>query len=123
MTGTGQTMGTADYMAPEQTSDSHSADIRADIYSLGCTLFKLLSGQAPFEGPDYRGTFDKMTAHVQTPAPSIRELAADVPEELAALLGRMLAKDPGQRPATPADVAARLEPFCAGHDLPALAES
>ncbi len=119
MTGTGQTMGTADYMAPEQASDSHAADIRADIYSLGCTLFKLLSGRAPFEGPDYRGTFDKMTAHVQTPAPSIRELA-DVPEELAALLGRMLAKDPGQRPATPAEVAAALAPFCTGHDLPAL---
>ncbi len=123
MTGAGQTMGTADYMAPEQTSDSHNADIRADIYSLGCTLFKLLSGHAPFEGPDFRGTFDKMTAHVRTPAPSIRELAADVPEELAALLGRMLAKDPAERPATSADVAKRLEPFCAGHDLPALASS
>jgi uncharacterized protein (TIGR03067 family) len=121
MTGTGQAMGTADYMAPEQTSDSHNADIRADVYSLGCTFFKLLSGHAPFEGPDYRGTFDKMTAHVRTPAPSIREFVADVPEELAALLGRMLAKDPGQRPATPADVAAKLEAFCAGHDLPALA--
>ncbi len=123
MTGTGQTMGTADYMAPEQTSDSHSADIRADIYSLGCTLFKLLSGHAPFEGPGYRGSFEKMTAHVQTPAPSIRELAADVPEELATLLGRMLAKDPAQRPATPADVAAKLEVFCSGHDLPALVNS
>ena len=55
-----------------------------------------------------------MTAHVQTPAPSIRELAADVPEELAALLGRMLAKDPAERPATPADVAAKLEAFCVG---------
>ena len=93
----------------------------ADIYSLGCTLFKLLSGHAPFDGPGFRGTFDKMTAHVQTPAPSIRELAADVPEELAALLGRMLAKDPCRRPATAADVAGRLEPFCIGHDLLALA--
>ena len=120
MTGTGQTMGTADYMAPEQASDSHSADIRADIYSLGCTLFKLLAGRAPFEGPQYRGAFDKMTAHVQTPAPSIRELAGDVPEELSALLRRMLAKDPAERPATPADVAAKLAAFCRGHDLPAL---
>ena len=120
MTGTGQTMGTADYMAPEQASDSHSADIRADVYSLGCTLFKLLAGRAPFEGPQYRGAFDKMTAHVQTPAPSIRELAGDVPEELSALLRRMLAKDPAERPATPADVAAKLAAFCRGHDLPAL---
>jgi uncharacterized protein (TIGR03067 family) len=123
MTGTGQTMGTADYIAPEQASDSHGADIRADIYSLGCTLFKLLSGRAPFEGPEYRGAFDKMTAHVQTPAPSIRGLAANVPEELAALLGRMLAKDPAARPATPVDVAAKLAVFCAGHDLPALLSS
>ena len=123
MTGTGQTMGTADYMAPEQASDSRGSDIRADIYSLGCTLFKLLSGRglALFQGPQYRGAFDKMTAHVQTPAPSIRDLAGDVPEALAALLGRMLAKDPAQRPATPADVAAKLEAFCPGNDLPAMA--
>ena len=52
MTGTGQAMGTADYMAPEQASDSRTVDIRADIYSLGCTLYKLLSGRAPFSGAD-----------------------------------------------------------------------
>ena len=67
MTGTGQAMGTADYMAPEQTSDSRTVDIRADIYSLGATLYKLLSGRAPFSGPEYQGTFEKMLAHRQTP--------------------------------------------------------
>ena len=65
MTGTGQAMGTADYMAPEQASDSRTVDIRADIYSLGCTLYKLLSGRAPFSDPDYRSTLDKLNAHAR----------------------------------------------------------
>ena len=69
MTGTGQAMGTADYMAPEQASDSRTVDIRADLYSLGCTLYKLLSGRAPFSGPEYRTTLDKLNAHVHQPAP------------------------------------------------------
>ena len=68
MTGTGQAMGTADYMAPEQASDSRTVDIRADLYSLGCTLYKLLSGRAPFSGPEYRGTLDKLNAHVHQTA-------------------------------------------------------
>ena len=62
ITGTDQAMGTADYMAPEQVSNSRSADIRADIYSLGCTLYKLLAGRAPFEMPAPRPA-EKMAAH------------------------------------------------------------
>ena len=117
MTGTGQAMGTADYMAPEQASDSRTVDIRADLYSLGCTLYKLLSGRAPFSGPEYRTTLDKLNAHVHQPAPPIRRLVPDVPEELAAILDRLLAKDPDDRFATPAEVAAALEPFCADANL------
>ena len=120
MTGTGQAMGTADYMAPEQASDSRTVDIRADIYSLGCTLYKLLSGRAPFSGPEYRSTLDKLNAHVHQPAPPIRAFAPDVPEELAAILDRMLAKDPDERFATPAEVAAAMEPFCRGANLAGL---
>ena len=82
MTDTGQAMGTADYMAPEQASDSRTVDIRADIYSLGCTLYKLLSGRAPFSGPEYRGTLDKMNAHVHQTAAAVLEIVPDVPEEL-----------------------------------------
>jgi RND family efflux transporter MFP subunit len=117
MTGTGQAMGTADYMAPEQASDSRTVDIRADLYSLGCTLYKLLSGRAPFSGPEYRSTLDKLNAHVHQPVPPVQQLAPDVPEELSTILDRLLAKDPRDRFATPADVVAALEPSCRGANL------
>ena len=119
LTFTGQAMGTADYMAPEQVSCPQTVDIRADIYSLGCTLFKLLTGRVPFDGTDCGGTLEKLAAHIDRPAPRIAELV-DVPEALAALLDRMLAKSPDDRPVTPAAVAEALAPFCKGHDLTAL---
>lgn len=120
MTGVGQAMGTADYMAPEQTSDSRTVDIRADIYSLGCTLYKLLAGRAPFSGPRHKGTFEKMTAHVQETPPPVSEFNPAVPKGLVAVVDRMLAKDPESRYATPGEVAQSLATFCAGADLPAL---
>ncbi|MGA2062793.1 MAG: protein kinase, partial [Thermoguttaceae bacterium] len=117
LTNSGQAMGTADYMAPEQASDSRTVDIRADIYSLGCTLYKLLSGQPPFGSPEYRGTLDKLNAHVHQPVPPIRQLIPDVPAELSSILNRLLAKDPADRFPTPAEVAKILEPFCTGANL------
>jgi RND family efflux transporter MFP subunit len=120
MTGTGQAMGTADYMAPEQAADSRTVDIRADLYSLGCTLYKLLSGQGPFSGPAYQGTLEKMHAHVHQPAPPIRQLVPELPEALAAIVDRLLAKDPADRFSIPAEVASALAPWCVGADLPAL---
>ena len=72
LTDSGQAMGTADYMAPEQASDARRADIRADVYSLGCTLYKLLTGRAPFCGPEYDTVFKKMMAHARAPVPPIR---------------------------------------------------
>ena len=120
MTATGQGMGTADYMAPEQASDSRAVDIRADIYSLGCTLYKLLTGRAPFSGREYRTAFDKMTAHVHAAPPPVRNLAPAVPEGLATVLDRMLAKNPANRFATPAEVADALAPYCGGADLAVL---
>ncbi len=117
MTAANQAMGTADYMAPEQVSDVRSVDIRADIYSLGCTLYKLLAGQPPFGGADFARTFDKMVAHVQKPPPDIRTFRPDLPGELLDVLDRMLAKKPEDRPATPAEVADLLATFCAGADL------
>jgi serine/threonine protein kinase len=112
MTAAGQTMGTADYMAPEQIRDSHAVDIRADIYSLGCTLYRLLTGCVPFSGPQYQSACEKMTAHVRMPVPPIRQTRPDIPKSLADVLERMLAKQAADRYATPAEVAAVLSPFC-----------
>jgi hypothetical protein len=116
LTVSGQVMGTADYMAPEQWLDSHAVDIRADIYGLGCTLYKLLAGAAPFAGPDWATAQRKRTAHLEAAVPPLRD-RPDVPEAFRAVLARMLAKDPDQRFPTPAAVAEALAPFTAGADL------
>jgi serine/threonine protein kinase len=120
LTGSNQWMGTADFMAPEQGISAHTVDIRADVYSLGCTLYKLLAGRAPFVGPEYTTPYKKMEAHARQPVPPLRDRRPEVPANLVAVLDRMLAKDPGDRFATPGAVAAALAPFAAGCDLPRL---
>ena len=121
LTSLGEVMGTVDYMAPEQGLNAHGVDIRADLYSLGCTLYKLLSGRAPFGGPEYETDFKKLMAHAGASVPPIRDLRPEIPEALAALLDRLLAKAAADRPATPAEVAADLAPFAHGANLPFLA--
>lgn len=117
LTGTGQTMGSADYIAPEQVADSKSVDIRADIYSLGCTLFKLLTGRAPFADDQHLTTFAKMTAHVSQPPPSLADLLPSAPRSLVQLVDSMLAKKPSNRPSSPQDIVVALAPYCKEHDL------
>jgi serine/threonine-protein kinase len=117
LTGSGQTMGTLDYMAPEQAWDPRRADIRADIYSLGCTLYHLLAGRPPFATPEYRTPAQKLSAHANVGPASLRGLRADVPEALDVLVRQMLAKDPADRPATPRAVADALAPLAQPHDL------
>jgi formylglycine-generating enzyme required for sulfatase activity/serine/threonine protein kinase/WD40 repeat protein len=117
LTSVSQTMGTADYMAPEQTGDSHHVDVRADVYALGCTLYKLLTGQAPFTGSRYKTAMQKMIGHMGDTAPPLRQLRGDVPALLAAVVERMMAKDRDVRYATPAEVALALTPFVARADL------
>lgn len=116
-TGDCQLMGTADYMAPEQAGDSHTVDIRADIYSLGCTLYKLLVGRAPFSGPQYASTVKKLMAHAQTPVTPAHKARPDVPPTLSAILERMMAKSPADRFASSREVAEALAPFTSGNDL------
>src|SRR5262245_32061673 len=95
LTGAGTIMGTADYVAPEQAADPRTADIRADVYSLGCTLFHLLAGRPPFEGGIVP---EKIARHTAGPLPPL----PGVPSGLAAVVARMTAKDPADRYATPA---------------------
>ncbi|MBN2292493.1 MAG: protein kinase [Pirellulales bacterium] len=120
MTAVGQLMGTPDYMAPEQVDDSHAVDIRADVYSLGCTLYMLLAGHPPFIGTQYGTAFGKMVAHTRDPIPPIRQIRPEVPEQLAAIMEQMLAKSPDKRSDTPGRVADMLEPFTADADPIAL---
>jgi len=116
LTVTGQLMGTLEYMAPEQGADTHSVDIRADIYSLGATLFKLLTGTAPFPATEYNSPMKMLTALATQPAPSIRTRRDDLPPELIDVVDKMLARDPADRFATPAEVAEALAPFTSGAD-------
>lgn len=121
LTTTGQIMGTFDYMSPEQAKDSHSVDIRSDIYSLGCTLFKLLAGRPPFSGPVYETYIKKLLAHENMPAPFVRDLRPDVPQDVAVLIDAMLAKDPADRPQSPDQIVQRLATHAAEANLWALA--
>jgi uncharacterized protein (TIGR03067 family) len=112
LTALGSVMGTPDYIAPEQARDAHSADIRADIYSLGCTLYYLLSGEPPHKADSI---VEKLQAHAEHAPEAIESLRTDVPEHLADVIRRMMSKDPEERFQTPAEVAAALEPFVAKH--------
>jgi serine/threonine-protein kinase len=106
-------VGTPDYLAPEQALDFHKADIRADVYSLGCTFFYLLTGQPPFPGGSL---VKKLMRHQQTPPPPLARFRPDVPNEVAAIVGQMLMKEPGQRFQQPREIVDALL-----HALPALA--
>jgi eukaryotic-like serine/threonine-protein kinase len=90
----GTTVGTVDYMAPEQARDSRATSIQSDIYSLGCTFYYLLTGVPVYPGGDIS---DKLTRHARAPVPNVNELRPDVSPELAALIQRMLAKEPQDR--------------------------
>jgi serine/threonine protein kinase/class 3 adenylate cyclase/type II secretory pathway pseudopilin PulG len=104
-------MGTAMYMSPEQWKTT-TVDIRADIYSLGCTLYHLLAGKPPFWESDLKPE----KAHEREKLPPIQAGGA-IPRPLWDVLQRMMAKDPSDRFATPAEVAAALAPFAEGHEL------
>lgn len=107
LTAPGQVLGTYDYMAPEQW-ESHEVDGRADVYSLGCTLYFLLTGQPPFGGDHHATRASKMKAHVLETPPSVSITRPDVPALVEVILQKMLAKNPADRYQTPGEGALAL---------------
>lgn len=105
LTASGVTLGTFDYISPEQARDPRTADVRSDIYSLGCTFFYMLAGRPPFP----EGTvLQKLLQHQGDQPPDVRELRSDLPDEVPRLLRKMLAKDPRHRHQTPAELVEEL---------------
>jgi serine/threonine protein kinase len=104
----GDRLGTPLYCAPEQSKDPRQADIRSDIYSLGCVLFHALAGQPPFEDPS---PIRLIVLHANQAVPRLAELNLDAPPGLQEVLNGMLAKDPALRFPTPGAAAQALRPF------------
>jgi len=104
----GATVGTFDYVAPEQARHSHAADIRSDIYSLGCTLYHMIAGQVPFPSPSLP---EKLFAHQALEPTPLNQLIPDIPVGFVEIVQRMMRKLPDERYATPLQVAQALEPF------------
>jgi serine/threonine protein kinase len=119
ITSEGTLLGTPNYMAPEQARDPRNADIRADIYSLGCLLYHALTSQPPF--PD-TNIINQMIRHATEPPRPLKELNPAVPEGVQQIVNWMLAKDPAQRYPTPGRAAQALQMFLVAGSEPATAD-
>jgi serine/threonine-protein kinase len=108
VTRAGTVIGTPEYLAPEQALDARAVDIRADLYSLGCTFFFLLTGRPPFRGATLPEIF---LMHQSDPPPPLSDFRADVPPAVEAIVRKLLAKRPDERFQTPEALAAALAPF------------
>ncbi len=111
----GATVGTFDYISPEQARHSHNVDTRSDIYSLGCTIYHMIAGQVPFPVASLP---EKLYSHQVTEPEPLGKIVPDVPPGLERVVAKMLMKDPAKRFSTPKDVARALEPFIEALDTP-----
>ena len=121
LTDDGQTLGTWDFLAPEQAQDSSTVDHRCDIYSLGCTLLFLLSGGVPFGGSRYETAASKLKGHLFDAPDWLKDPPHGIPDDLLSLLNRMLAKSPNERIDSAEEVAAALAPYVRSDTLDAVA--
>ncbi len=113
-------LGSGDYLAPEQGEDPRQADAQSDLYALGCVLYFLLAGRAPFDDTRHNTFGRKLLAHATERVPPIAQLRPELPEGLAALIAQMLAKRPADRPANMVAVAQALAAWTDGANLRAL---
>ena len=111
LTSTGQFMGTIDYVSPEQATDTRAVDGRADIYSLGCTFYFLLTGSAPYEGQAYDTAVSKILAHAEEDPTPIMNFRRDVPAAIIKIIEKAMAKDACNRFQTAGELADQLERF------------
>lgn len=117
LTDDGTLMGTLGFMSPEQAEDICGVDNLADIYSLGATLYRLLTGTVPFDGPGFNTPVKRLNALTTSAAPSIAERKSDLPVELVQIIDSMLSTDASKRPQTMAAVITLLQPFSTQHKL------
>lgn len=108
LTTEGMMLGTPEYMSPEQAKDAHEVDIRTDIYSLGCVLYHLLTGQTPFLG---KSPLKQIIGHAQETPRLLKEFDATIPDGLQTVVSMLMAKEPKKRYTTPAQAAKALQPF------------
>ena len=120
LTDSGQVMGTCDYMAPEQAEDTRTADHRADIYSLGCTLYRIVTGKKPYEGGSQ---IQILMAHRAAPIPSLVEQRPDVPASLEVAYQKMMAKTPEDRYQSMTEVIGDLEACVSKERQPVASEA
>lgn len=111
-------MGTPDFLSPEQARNLHTVDIRSDLYSLGCTFYFLLTGRTPFPGGT---TVEKLVRHGTEDPIAVEQLRHDTPLPVAAIVRKLMAKNPDQRCQTPGELALALAPFAA--QAPALSSA